>query len=232
MLSTHPLVVPRLQTLKLAEQLNPKFHKPHIVGGYLRDIALNAKPNDCDVVFQGYQLNQPGIVEAVREAEKRLGIEPYPEWDFENAMATGMCDDFVENTIGKYSHHTDYLTVLLLDTDGRLFITEEQTVSDIENKVYDLRFAGIEVWATHRGEGRTYASCIVGDLTRGLYLCSRLNLKQSAIVTFLLQNFDSFFEQLEEADQQMRRAYWKKKTKGAPEYKQILDKFKIKSLTV
>jgi len=182
------------------------------------------------VVFQGQQWEQPGIVEAVREAEKRLGVEPYPEWDFENALATGQSPDFYENTIGKYSNHTDYLTVLLLDADGKLYIGDEKTLSDIETRTYDFRFSGIEVWAMHRGQGRSYASCIVGDLTRGLYLCQNLNLEPSLIVKFLMESYDYFFEKLSAEDQEARRAYWKKKTKNNRKYQQVLDRFNIKSL--
>lgn len=185
-LNTHPLVVPRLQTLKLAEEINPRFHKPHILGGFLRNIALDMEPNDCDVAFQGYQLNQPGITEVVREAEQRLGITPYPEWEFENVVATGISSDFFENTVGKNSNHTDFLTGLMMNIDGKLFVADDKTLSDLENRIYDFRFAGIEIWANHRGQGRSYASCIVGDLTRGLYLCGSLNLTPSAIVSFFI----------------------------------------------
>ncbi len=229
-LTTHPLVVPRLQTLKLAEQINPEFRTPHILGGFLRNVVLDREPNDCDVAFQGYQLNQPGITEAVREAETRLGIEPYPEWDFENAMATGLSTDFYENTIGSFSNHTDYLTGLMMDVKGKLFITEAKTLQDLETRVYDFRFAGIESWANHRGQGRSYASCIVGDLTRGLYLCETLDLTPSPIVVYLLQHYDKLLAELTPADQEARKAYWFKKTKGQRRYQRILDRFNITSL--
>lgn len=229
-LNKNPLVGNRLETLRLAEKINPDFHSPHIIGGFLRNISLGVKPNDCDVVFQGNQLNQPGIVEAVREAEKQLRIEPYPDWDFENAMATGQSDNFFENTVGKNSNHTDYITNLMVGLNGVLYLGDEKTLSDIENRTYDFRFSGIEVWASHRGKGRSYTSCIVGDLTRGLYLCTILTLTPSAIVSFLMSNYDVFFKKLDLEDQENRRSFWLKKTKGNIVYQNILDRFGIKSL--
>lgn len=229
-LNSHPLVISRLQTLRLAEEINPEFRRPCIMGGFLRNIALGAEPNDCDVVFQGHQLNQSGIVEAICEAESRLGITPYARWDFENVMATGLSGDFFENTVGKCANHTDYLTMLLMDTNGTLYLGEENTLLGIENRIYDFRFSGIEIWANHRGNGRSYASCIVGDLTRGLYLCTALNLTPSAIVSFLMSNYDILSEKLDKEDREARRSYWLKKTKGDRKYQPILDRFNIKTL--
>src|SRR5579859_3722412 len=111
-LNNSPLIKPRLETLRLAEEINPKFKNPHIVGGYMRNIVLGIAPNDCDVCFQGYMLNQPGILEAIREAEMRLGVEAYPEWECENISATGYSGDLYEDIVGKYSFHTDYLTMI------------------------------------------------------------------------------------------------------------------------
>jgi hypothetical protein len=231
-LATHPLVQPRLETLRLAEEINPAFHKPHIMGGYLRNIVLGKEPKDCDVFFQGQQLNQPGIIEAVREAEQRLGIEPFPEWDFENLLATGPSDDFYANAIGIHAMHTDYLTILLMDSHGHLYIgDEEKSLSDFTNRVYDLRFLGIEVWANHRGQGRSYGSCLIGDLTRAIYLAKVLDLSHSAIVNYLLRNFDTFFNQLDENDQTARSMYWEKKSGRDSSYQPMLDFYGITALT-
>lgn len=230
-LYTHPLVKPRLDTLKLAEEIYPKFKNPHIVGGFLRNLILGTNPNDCDVVFQGYKLDQPGILEAIREAESKLQIDHYNAWECENISATGYSGNLYDDVIGKYSFHTDFLTMLLMDVHGDLYIGEqEKTLSDFENKIYDLRFAGVEMWAKHRGNGRTYASCITGDLTRGLYLCQSLNLNPSPITDFLMHNYDTFFKSLAHEDRVARKNYWIKKTKGNSVYKIILRKYGIKSL--
>jgi len=229
-LNTHPLVVPRLKTLARAEKINPDFRGPCISGGFLRNVALGKEPNDCDVVFRGTQAEQPGIVEAVRQAEKELNIEPWPDWDFENVLATGQSKDFLENLIGKFANHTDYLTMLLMDTTGKLYLGDEKTLFDIENRIFDLRFSGIEIWANHRGKGRTYASCLMGDLIRAFYLCTYLDLTPSPIAAFLMSNFDHFFENTTKEDQESRKAFWQKKTKGDPKYQSILDKFGVKSL--
>jgi|GEM_PF-5519764 hypothetical protein len=225
-----PQVQNRLTTLKLAEELNPRFHAPHIVGGYLRNIFLGYQPKDCDVVFQGYQLNQPGILECVREAELQLKLEPYPNWDFENVTATGVTPDFYDNTIGKYSHHTDYLTLMLMDSAGKVYLGDTKTLADLDTRTYDLRFAGVEIWATHRGKGRSYTNCLLGDLIRALYLGGCLGLKYSQIVSFLLSHFDSFYASLPSEAQKTRQAFWLSKTQGDPLYQPILDRFGIHSL--
>ncbi|OGC50327.1 hypothetical protein A2716_03905 [candidate division WWE3 bacterium RIFCSPHIGHO2_01_FULL_40_23] len=229
-LNKNPMVLRRLRTLKLAEGINPKFRTPHIVGGYLRNILLGHEPKDCDVVFQGYQLNQPGILEAVREAERRLKIDSYPNWDFENVLATGVTNDFYENTIGRYSHHTDYLTLLLIDTSGTLYLGDNKTLSGLEGRTFDLRFPGVEIWVNHRAKGKSYVYCLIGDLIRGLYLGQLLNLKYSLIAEFLLSYFDVFFKSLSPEDQQTRQAFWMKKTGCDPKYQHILDRFGVKSL--
>lgn len=221
----------RVATLRLAERINPKFQNPHVVGGYLRNTILGAEPNDCDVIFQGFQLNQPGITEAVYSAEEKLGIEHYPNWEFENISATGYSGDLYEDVIGKYAFHTDYLTMILMDTKSNLYIGEvEKTLHDFENRVYDLRFCGVEMWANHRAKGRSYASCLIGDLTRGMYLCQSLNLTPSPIAEFLMSNYDSLFSKLDEENQEARRRYWLRKTKGERIYQKILDRFGITSL--
>lgn len=223
----HELMKPRLETLRLAAEINPAFKNPHIVGGYLRNIVLDLPPRDCDVVFQGSERDQLGILEAVQQAEKELGLEPYTEWDFENTTATGFSGDFYEDTIGKYSYHTDYLTLLLMDSNGKLYMSDNKTLEDLASRVYDLRFAGVEIWAKHRGQGRSYASCLIGDLLRGMYLCHSLNLKPSAIAEFLMSHFDDIFSKLEPEDQEARRKYWLKKTGGDLKYQEILDRYSI-----
>ena len=226
-LNNNPAIHNRLKTLKLAEKINPKFGSPHIVGGYLRNIYFGVEPKDCDVVFQGYMLNQPGILEAVREAECKLKIEPYPNWEFENATATGITKDFYENTLGKYSHMTDYVTLMSMNTAGKLHIGDDKTLSDLENRVYDLRFSGVEVWVNHRSKGKSYVSCLTGDLIRGLYLGQCLNLRHSEIAAFLTQYFDVFYKSLNKEDQQARQSFWMKKTNGDPLWQPILDKFGV-----
>lgn len=231
-LNTNPLIIDRLKTLKLAEEINPEFKDPHILGGYLRNIALDCEPKDCDITFKGYMPNQPGILEAVLEAEKRLGITNENGWDFENAYASELSTDFYEIILGKYANHTDYLTMLAMDTEGNLYTGGEKTLHDIENRIFDIRFEGVEIWANHRGNGRSYASCITGDLIRGLYFGQLLNLNHSPTTAFLTQNFDHIFKQLNIEDQKARIDFWLKKTNGNIFYKPILDKFGVTVLPI
>lgn len=224
------LVKPKLEVLRLAEEINPKFREPHIIGGYLRNIILAAAPNDCDVVFQGYQLNQPGILEAVQEAEERLGIPHFPDWEFENTSATGYSGDFFEDNIGKYSYHSDYLTMLMMNTTGKLLVSRDKTLEDLGTRTYDLHFPGVEMWAKHRGNGRSYESCITGDLIRAFYLCISLDLTPSMTTAFLMRHFDEIFNSLMPDDQESRVAFWLKKTQGSSKYQSILDQFGVKVL--
>lgn len=226
----HPLVAPRLATLRKAEELNPDFRNPHIVGGFLRNIALNKQPNDCDVVFQGKELNQPGVSEAVREAEHQLGVY-YPDWEFENVSATGLSGDFYADTIGIHSWHTDYLTLILMGNEGKVLLGDEKTLQDLDERIYDLRFSGVEVWVNHRRKGHGYASCLIGDLIRCLYLCKSLDLAPSLISDFLLHHFDAIFSELTLDDQENRRGFWHKKSKGDTSYQPMLDRYNIKTLT-
>lgn len=230
-LRNNPDVDQRTSTLKLAQEINPQFCDPHIVGGYLRNILLGCKPNDCDVVFKGTQLNQPGVLEAVQEAEAKLGIPPYLDWEFENITATGYSKDLYSDVLGRYSFHTDYLTMVLMDTNQILYIGEEEkTLTNYEQRIYDLHFQGIMMWVTHRAKGRSYQSCLVGDLIRCLYLCQGLNLTPSPVCELLVSNFDTLFQELNTEDQKSRLSFWLKKTKGNPAFNQILDKYAIYSL--
>ncbi|MBI2595720.1 hypothetical protein HYW46_03235 [Candidatus Daviesbacteria bacterium] len=231
-LKNHDIVKPKLEILRLAEEINPEFKNPHIVGGFLRNIILDAFPRDCDVIFQGHQLNQPGILEAVQEAEKRLGIEPYPDWEFENTTATGRSGDIYEDNVGKYTHHTDYLTMLIMDTKGNLHIGGEKTLHDLEHRIYDLHFPGVYIWATHRGGGRSFFSCLSGDLIRAYYLSHVLKLTPSATSAFLMGEFDNIFNNLNPGDQQARLDFWFKKTHGDPAYQPILDKYGVTVLKI
>ncbi|MEN9389857.1 MAG: hypothetical protein RLY61_941 [Candidatus Parcubacteria bacterium] len=231
-LNCNQLIIDRLKTLSLAAEINPDFKDPHIHGGYLRNIALGKDPKDCDVTFKGYTQNQPGILESVIEAEKRLGVKNENGWDFENAYATELSSDFYEIILGKFSHHTDYLTMLAMDTSGNLYTGGKKTISDLDRRVFDLRFEGVEIWASYRGKGRSYASCIVGDLTRGLYFGQLLGLNHSTTAAFLTQNFDHFFNSLESEDQKARINFWLKKTNGDTSYKPILDKFGVTVLPI
>jgi hypothetical protein len=230
-LNTHPLVEPRLRTLALAAELNPDFKTPHIQGGYLRNIALDVEPNDCDVFFAGTQRNQPGVIEAVKKAEAILGLD-YDKWEFENLTATGVSGDFLADSVGQHGPYTDHASTLIMSSDGELKIGGPETLNNLANRIYDLRLTGIEVWATHRGQGRSYASCILGDLIRALYLCHDLNLTPSPCTADFLNRFDSLFRNLEAADQQSRINFWLKKTKGDPSYRPTLSKFNITSLPI
>lgn len=231
-LAAHPLIQPRLTTLRLAAQLNPDFGNPHIVGGYLRNILLGVAPRDCDVVFEGYMRNQPGVLEAVQEAEQSLGIEPFGDWEFENSKATGFSGDILADNIGKYAYHTDYLTRLMMNVNAELIVADPKTLEHIEERIYEIYLPGIEMWATHRGNGRSYASCIAGDLIRALYFVRSINVSLSSHVEFLLQHYDEIFSGLSSDDQASRIKFWRKKTNADPGYRPLLDTYGITVLPI
>lgn len=232
-LTNHPLVTSRLDTLRLAAEINPAFRDPHITGGYLRNILLGVEPNDCDVVFKGIMINQPGITEVVQQAEAMLNIKPYPNWEFENSSATGYSGNFYDDNIGKYSYHTDYLTMIMMDTSNKLHLGQNcRTLQDLSSRTYDLYFPGIRMWAIHRGRGRSYLSCLTGDLIRGLYLCTSLKLAPSSAVEKLFNIFDDIYNSLDSQDQANRQTFWLKKTNADIIYKPILDKYSVKSLVI
>ena len=231
-LSAHTLVRPRLATLRKAAELNKDFRNPHIVGGYLRNILLGVAPRDCDVVFEGYMRNQPGVLEAVQEAEQLLGIEPFGDWEFENSTATGFSGDFIADNIGVYTYHTDYLTMLMMNAEGKLLIGQRETLQYIEQRLYEIYLPGVAMWAKHRGEGRSYASCISADLIRAIYLSRVLNVTLSPHVEFLLNHYDQIFKGLSADDQAGRIKFWRKKTGGKSEYQDVLDHYHITVLPI
>jgi hypothetical protein len=231
-LATHPLVKPRLATLRKAAELNKDFCNPHIVGGYLRNVLLGVAPRDCDVVFEGHMLDQPGILEAVQEAERLLDIEPFSDWEFENSKATGFSGDIIADNIGEYTYHTDYLTRLMMNTNAELIVVDPKTLEHIEKRIYEIYLPGVEMWATHRGNGRSYASCIAGDLIRALYFAHSINVSLSRHVEFLLKHYDEIFSGLSPDDQASRIKFWRKKTGGNPSYKRILDRYNITVLPI
>lgn len=224
----HPELQRRINTLQVASEINPDFKNPHIVGGYLRDVFLGVNPSDCDVFFEGYMKDQPGILEYIREAEDKLGYPNYPGWEFENTLATGVTDNLFDNTIGYYSNHTDHLTMMVYDGQGNLRIGSSQTLHDLETRTYDVRYQGILVWTMFRG--RSFYSVLAGVATRGMYLCHKLNLHPSPNSADLFKRFESHFEKLEDEDKQGKIQYWKKKTKNLPGAGVILEKYGIRSL--
>jgi hypothetical protein len=218
----------KLKILSLAEIINPKFKNPNICGGYLRDIVLEAKPSDCDVVFDGYMKNQPGVLECVREAEKQLNIEPYMSWEFENFNASKVTGDIYEDTIGFYSNHTDYLTLILCDTRGEVKYGSEYSIKFLNDKIYDIRYQGLMVWMGFRD--RTYYRSLAGLACRGMYLCHKLSLNPAESALDLFEHFDFNYAKLSEDEKVSLLEYWNKKTGQLTNIQATLDKFNVKNL--
>ncbi len=218
----------KLKVLSLAEKINPKFKNPNICGGYLRDIVLGAHPSDCDVVFDGYMRDQPGILECVREAETQLNIEAYNGWEFENFNSSGVSGDMFNDTIGFYSNHTDYLTLILCDSVGNIKFGSEATIKCLQEKIYDIRYQGLMVWMGFRN--RTYYRSLTGLACRGMYLCHKLNLNPSENAVALFNHFDFNYEKLTDEEKSSLLLYWNKKTKNISDIKVTLERFNIKNL--
>lgn len=227
-ISEHKDLQEKLSVLALAEKINPKFKNPNICGGYLRDIILEKVPSDCDVVFDGYMKNQPDILECVREAEKQLEIEPYSGWEFENFNASGVTGDAFDDTIGFYSNHTDYLTLILCDTDSNVRIGSTNTIKCFNERLYDIRYQGLMVWMGFRE--RTYYRSLAGLACRGIYLCRKLKLNVSESAQSLFEHFDFNYEKLTDAEKVSLLGYWKKKTKNLEDIQDTLNKFNVKNL--
>lgn len=214
--------------LKLATKLNPAFKNPNIIGGYLRDIALDKVPSDCDVVFEGYMKDQPGILECVKEAEHELGFSPYENWEFENFKASEVTGDIFEDTIGFYSNHTDFLTLILCDINGNLRIGSDKTSQYLSEKVYDIRYQGLMVWMAARS--RSYFRSLAGVACRGIYLSHKLDLNPTKEAIALFEHFDLNFEKLSAEEKTSLTSYWNKKTKSLKNMDSTLRKYKISSL--
>lgn len=224
----HPELQKRINTLKVASEINPDFKNPNISGGYLRDIILDVKPCDCDVFFEGYTKEQSCIVECIQAAEKQLGYSHYPDWEFDNTLATGATNDLFENTIGFYSNHTDYLSLMLYDSQGNLRIGLPQTLHDLETRTYDVRYQGVLIWTMFRD--RTFDWEMAGVATRGLYLCHKLGLHPSAAAEDLFRRFEFHFRKMNDEDKKGLVGYWMNKTKGLKGIKSILNKYGVESL--
>jgi hypothetical protein len=218
----------RIEILKLASNLNPGFKQPHIVGGFLRDLVLDNKPSDCDVIFEGNIKNQPGILECVIEAAKTLGYEPYNDWEFENFKTWDLSDNIIEDSIGFYSNHTDYLSQITYDTEKRVSIGSDRVLYCLENRLYDVRYDGILVWVGFRG--RSYFRSLAGLCVRGLYLCHKLNLSTSEASTKLFKKFDELYEKLTNKEQEDVLEQWKRKTINLSNLEVTLSKYEIKKL--
>lgn len=219
----------RTAVLRRASEINPEFKNPYITGGMLRDILLGEEPRDCDVVFEGIKANQEGVLEAVQEAEARLGMNPLPGWEFENTYANGTSNSIIENTIGFYSNHTDFLTLLMVNGEEELHIGDEKTLPHLESRIYDPRYQGMMVWMGLRG--RTYHEVLTGDAIRGLYLTHRLNLTPSEHAEELFYKVDEHFAHLTPEQQARRRTYWAKKTADVEDVDTILKQYNVTCLS-
>lgn len=218
----------RVEVLRVASKINSDFRNPNICGGFLRDTVLGEKPADCDVVFEGYTLNQPGILECVRDAESRLGYRQSPDWEFENALATGISRNIYEDVIGFYSNHTDYLTLLMYDADGKLRIGSRKTLDCLARRIYEIRYQGLLIWVSFRG--RSYFRALSGLACRGLYLCHRLGLSPSPDAESVFRHFNFHFENLTDDERTSLLDFWHKKTASLPAVGSILDQYQIKCL--
>lgn len=227
-LKNDPEVQKRVAILKLATKINPEFKNPTIIGGFLRDTILGMIPNDCDVVFDGYMKNQPEILECVREAEDKLGISHYDDWEFENFNVDGVTGNIVEDCIGFYSLHTDYLTLLLYSSKGRLDIGSEKTLENLKSKTYEIRYSGLLVWGGLKE--RAYFRELTGVGCRGLYLCHKLGLNVHPSAEELFKYFDINFSKLNEKDRVGLLRYWERKTKNLAGIREIVEKYEIKNL--
>jgi hypothetical protein len=218
----------RREVLWIASLINEDFKNPNICGGFLRDIFLDEEPSDCDVVFEGIQLNQPGIVECVRDAENSLGYLHFDDWEFSNAKAEGVSGDLFDDTIGFFSHHTDYLTLLLYDTDGQLRIGSGKTPEHLATRTYDVRHQGFAIWMGFRRRG--YFNTVARVATRGLYLCYRLNLNPTDSAKELFRKFEFHFSKLNLGERKSLMAYWNKKTVNLEGIGDFTSQFGVKSL--
>jgi hypothetical protein len=227
LIASNEIVQQRTAVMRKAGEINPDFKNAYIHGGMLRDVLLREHPRDCDVVFEGSSMNQPGIFESLQEAEVQLGMDHLPGWELENTFAHGPSKSIVENTIGLYSNHTDFLTLFMYN-HNEFHIGDSKTLSHIETKTYDPRFVGEMTWVGLRG--RTYFDVLAGASLRGLYLISRLGLNPSEDAEKLFRLTDENFSHLTPEQQERRRDYWIKKTEGVTGANQILEQYGVTCL--
>lgn len=225
-LSSNLELANRVKILDLATKLNPNFKNPNITGGYIRDILLGILPADCDVVFEGVSKNQPGVLETIFQASDQLDLPRYQNWEFENVKAVGTTGNLYEDTIGFFSNHTDPTTMFLYDQKGNLQYGHPDSLKNIFKKIYEIRFQGLLVWMTDRGE-RSYFRVLAGIATRGLYMCIKCGLKPTKESEEVFRKYDFLFNKLTSQEKESILNYWNKKTKNLTKRKVLLKKYRI-----
>lgn len=225
-LSSSQELASRIKILNLATKLNSDFKNPNITGGYIRDTLLGIPPSDCDVVFEGVSKNQPGVLETIFQASDQLNLPRYQNWEFENVKAVGTTGNLYEDTIGFFSNHTDPTTMFLYDQKGNLRYGHPDCLNNIFKKIYDIRFQGLLIWMTNRGE-RSYFRVLTGIATRGLYICLKCGLKPTKETKEVFKNYDFLFDKLTSQEKESVLSYWNKKTINLSSRKILLKKYKI-----
>ncbi|MCX6784297.1 MAG: hypothetical protein NT141_04540 [candidate division WWE3 bacterium] len=215
----------RLSVLRLASSINPLFSNPAIAGGFIRDTLLGFLPADCDVIFNGYCRNQPGISECVVKAESQLKLGPFSDWEFENVTATGVSGNMQQDVVGVYSNYTDWLTMAMCVAESGEAFFGAKTLDHISNRSYDIRFQGIAVWMGFRQ--RTYWRALGGVASRGMYLCHKLKLTPTTESMAVFLKYDEILSHLDSAERDGLLKWFSYKVRNLPDFGDTLRRFGV-----
>jgi len=155
-------------------------------GGCILDIIYNLKPNDIDLFYSAKE-NRKWITQC-RCDEIRSLIRPLSfkyiakrAIDLENSYEKEPALDPVTRTVGLFSFHADYVSMLALDQDGQIW-TNMDALRYIQSKVYEINYAGFLPWAyfPHRNDNHHYYSFFCYQLIRGIGYIRKRDLAPGA----------------------------------------------------
>lgn len=154
-----------------------------IRGGCVLDVLHNLEPNDIDL-FYSIKENGKYVTECrcdiIRSLMKHLPFKYFSQKniDLENSYEKEPMFGPIERTVGLFSFHSDYNSMLALDEEGQIW-TNTDTLKYIKDGIYEVNYAGFLPWAyfPQKNDNHHYYSFFCYQLIRGIAHIMKRDLK-------------------------------------------------------
>lgn len=215
--------------LSLIKRKLPEIERIIVRGGCVFDVIHNFEPNDIDLF---YAIKEEGtFITECRCKMIRKIIETVPfryfdigRIDLENSFEKEPAFEPIERTVGFFSFHTDYTSMLALDENGDIW-TNTDALEFILKGIYEVRYEGFVPWAyfPNKNDNHHYYSFFCYKLIRGVAHIAKRNLHPGPKFTEILHHAPTLIQNgLQERDQSKFIKYARKKNLDFPKARKFI----------
>lgn len=204
-----------------------------VIGGAVVDLLLGINPRDIDIRYS-YEIDgeltticKCDHIRDLVESGFGSSLREY-DIDLENILEMEPYLSLREKHLGLLSQHTDYISMFMLDAEGRIWANRD-SVKYFQEKIFEVRFEGWLMWLAFR-DIRNYYRIFAGAMTRGLSYVDRKKLNVGEKFRLSLEYLPFVLEELVKLSEEHAsyRKLFVSKIGDVSKLRDILDRISIK----